>query len=364
MFKATKLITALKSMNVEFAGLSKKNLSEDNDYYFYAIPWNSLSANSEKDNLLNDALFLSQVADYVNNLPPDRPVILIGHSFGGDSVLKVAPRINRRILFLGVLDPVAALAKRQPVTQYGVPENVNYFFNRWQTVAPWPIDLIDGTVQNCRAGVCSDQQEQSLARNADSSEIRRSCRFDEGCNGNIRKAVKGRGIFAKIKGIGDSVGDVVRDAKGGQAPYGTAAQRLMHQELPSDAYIQQQIIDRISSLLADRKKAISPLADRPGSNPQPQRSEIGNAYNLPGPAVATAGRPAKYVFPMGNKIVVVNDQGEVWAHDVGSSVGNAYNLPGPAVATAGRPAKYVFPMGNKIVVVNDQGEVWAHDVSN
>ena len=90
--------------------------------------------------------------------------------------------------------------------------------------------------------------------------------------------------------------------------------------------------------------------------------KISNAYRLPGPAVATGGVPAKYVLAMGNRILVVNTQGEVWAHDVGTGIGNASRLPGPAVATAGVPAKYVLAMGNRILVVNAQGEVWAHDV--
>ena len=78
-------------------------------------PWNSLRGGSEGNSSLDDARFLREVADYVNNnVEPNQPVILIGHSFGGDSVLKVAPRINRRILFLGILDPVAALGRRSP----------------------------------------------------------------------------------------------------------------------------------------------------------------------------------------------------------------------------------------------------------
>ena len=66
---------------------------------------------------------------------------------------------------------------------------------------------------------------------------------------------------------------------------------------------------------------------------------------------------------MGNSIVVVNTNGEVWAQDVvGHQVSQAYKLTGPPVATLGVPAKYVFAMGNSIVVVNTNGEVWAHDV--
>jgi len=201
----------------------------------YVVPWNSFDEKEENDSELNDARFLREVAEYVNNIPAEQPVILIGHSFGGDSVLKVAHRINRRILFLGVLDPVATLGQRSPVTGYGVPSNVDYFFNRWQTNAPWPVDLGNGTVQNCNAIVC-DQKEQSFALNADGSEIIRNCRADEFCRnrsgGTVRRVV-------------DFLGDVIRD------DYGTAHKRLLHEPFPTDAHIQQQIVDKLRTLVVN-----------------------------------------------------------------------------------------------------------------
>jgi Ricin-type beta-trefoil lectin domain len=229
-YKMERVISELQSINAEII----------------FAPWNSLWGEYEGNSALDDARFLREVADYVNNnVDPNQPVILIGHSFGGDSVLKVAPRINRRILFLGILDPVAALGKRSPVTGYGVPSNVDYFFNRWQTKAPWPIDFSgEGTVRNCSAREC-DQQEQSFAKNADGSEIRRACRPDESCRNRSGGDVK--------KGI-DFLGDVIRD------DYGTAAKRLLHEPFPTDAYIQQQIVDKIRTLVANYQPAPPPVA--------------------------------------------------------------------------------------------------------
>jgi pimeloyl-ACP methyl ester carboxylesterase len=195
----------------------------------YTAPWNSLYGASQSDNPLNDARFLKEVAEYVNNIPPNRPVILIGHSFGGDSLLKVAHRINRRILFLGVLDPVALGGQRAPIRNYGVPSNVDFFFNRYQTTNVWPIENRipganeDGTVQNCAATVC-DQQEQSLARNADGSEIRVNCPITDPTCPGFR-------VFPPRAG--------------------TAARRLQHEDVPTDAYIQSQIIERMTTLLAN-----------------------------------------------------------------------------------------------------------------
>lgn len=199
------------------------------------VPWDSFQKGAGQSTS-DDAAFLREAADYINNqLEPNRPLVLIGHSFGGDSVLKVAHRINRRILFLGVLDPVARFGQRSTVTGYGVPSNVDYFFNRWQTNAPWPVDLGDGTVQNCNAIVC-DQKEQSFALNADGSEIIRDCRADEFCRnrsgGTVRRVV-------------DFLGDVIRD------DYGTAHKRLLHEPFPTDAHIQQQIVDKLRTLVVN-----------------------------------------------------------------------------------------------------------------
>ena len=141
----------------------------------------------------------------------------------------------------------------------------------------------------------------------------------------------------------------------------------------------------------------------------PGRHRLGRpTLSDPRRRVALDGVPAKYVFPMGNRIIVVNTNGEVWAQDVGSTVGQPYQLPGarwrstacppstsspwaigsssstptarsgprtsarrsaspissPApVALDGVPAKYVFPMDNRIIVVNTNGEVWANQVT-
>jgi hypothetical protein len=67
-----------------------------------------------------------------DDIDPSTPLILIGHSFGGDAVLQVAKRIEgRKIAFLAVLDGVGKGGLRKNITK-PVPDNVEYFFNRWQ----------------------------------------------------------------------------------------------------------------------------------------------------------------------------------------------------------------------------------------
>jgi pimeloyl-ACP methyl ester carboxylesterase len=79
-----------------------------------------------------DTIFISEAADLINVIPPERPVVLIGHSYGGDSVLKVLPKITRQVQVVAVLDPVGSGGRRSKAIARSVPNNVDYFLNRWQ----------------------------------------------------------------------------------------------------------------------------------------------------------------------------------------------------------------------------------------
>jgi hypothetical protein len=196
------------------------------------VPWDRFeNGANQRSSTSNDAEFLRQAADFINQLDSSRPLILIGHSFGGDSLLSLVPRINRRIQFLGVIDPTAAGGLREPVTRRGIPSNVDYFFNRWQqnavtsgNVVPFDSRAVNGSISGCRAGSC-DQSEQSLARRQDGSEIRISCEsWEVSCPG-------------------------YQPWPGGSN--GTKAKRLAHNDMPSDEYLQRQMADQISSVLAN-----------------------------------------------------------------------------------------------------------------
>ena len=181
----------------------------------------------------NDRDFINQASDFINNqLDPSRPLIIIAHSYGGDSVLKLAHRITRRIQFLGVIDPVGAGGFRTPIRNHGVPSNVDYFFNRWQENAFATDNIVpfdsrgSGSINGCNARTC-DQLEQSLARNVDGSEIRVSCEsWEVTCAGYNPIPVS----------LGGS--------------NGTKATRLTHNPMPSDKYIEQQILDLFDLVFA------------------------------------------------------------------------------------------------------------------
>jgi hypothetical protein len=86
------------------------------------------------------------------------------------------------------------------------------------------------------------------------------------------------------------------------------------------------------------------------------------------PGTLFGGPDAKYVLAS-DFIYVINTQGEVWAHWWGTSVSDGWMLNGPNLF--GSPDdKYAlldyqggqFPF-QRILVVNNQGKVWAHDLS-
>ncbi|MEO1432795.1 MAG: hypothetical protein AAFS12_11435 [Cyanobacteria bacterium J06632_19] len=194
------------------------------------VPWDSFTNRAKQRSMTsNDRQFLRQAENYINNnLEPNRPLILIGHSFGGDSLLSLAPRIRRRILFLGVIDPVAAGGFREPIRRRTIPANVDYFFNRWQsnrldTDNAVPFDsALNGKVRNCRAQVC-DQKEQNIARRANGSPIKVNC-------GSLEVTCPG-----------------YQPWPGGSN--GRKQKRLHHNPMPYDDFIQQQIVDNVKKLL-------------------------------------------------------------------------------------------------------------------
>jgi hypothetical protein len=178
-----------------------------------------------------DALFIKEAAEYINFLPPNRPVVLIGHSYGGDSILKVLPFITRRVQLVAVIDPVGTGGFRKVATSRVVPPNVDYFMNRWQengltgqNIVPFD-SRVSGQIR-CTAKRC-DQTAQNLVRNVDGSEYRVECRWDE---------VTCPGFQAPVPPF----------RKGRK---GTKAVRIEHNSMPEDAYIQKTVGDRIHDVL-------------------------------------------------------------------------------------------------------------------
>jgi pimeloyl-ACP methyl ester carboxylesterase len=187
------------------------------DAEFRAVPYSNFSDGGKSNNTSDDSAFLRDGADFINKLDSNRPLILIGHSFGGDSILKLLPRIKRRIQFVAVIDPVRTGGFRATLKTLSVPSNVDYFYNRWQENLPFPNDFqINGSIP-CNARTC-DQDSQNIARNADFSPRKTECRWDEvNCPGySLIPPRKGR------KQV-----------------------RVSHQDLPRDAFLQKDLGDKL-----------------------------------------------------------------------------------------------------------------------
>lgn len=131
----------------------RKFLDEQPRVVVHEGNWNDLERKRDpggfnpREVTTSDEYFIRQMQDAIAKISEITPIIIIGHSFGGDAVLQVAKRVRpRRIAFLGVLDPVGRGGLRENVT-WPVPSNVDYFFNRWQQNPPFPSDIIGGNEQ-------------------------------------------------------------------------------------------------------------------------------------------------------------------------------------------------------------------------
>ncbi len=207
-----RLIDGLRNLGVEFPAIQARGLS-GGDYTDFTVPWNSFSGMNQgfsvdlepqsyvqqaikeaaaspgsdsllggfsnlaniQDSLANpniiekvmqkvrkgtDSQFIEEVSAFVNALPKDRKVILIGHSFGADSIMEVAPKLQHDVLFLGAIDAVGSAGQRSFNRKRKVPANVGYFYNRWQNDKIFPFDYKkSGSFKKCNASIKCDQLE-------------------------------------------------------------------------------------------------------------------------------------------------------------------------------------------------------------
>ena len=191
--------------------------------------WNSLTAHNIGSNPSNTYNFLTTATDYFNSLPDGTEVYLIGHSFGGDSVLQLVQSYRRsRIKFrlVAILDAVRAFGTRSNTNK--IPSNVDYFFNRWQKNAPWPTDLLSSGNIDCDAKDCNQENKN----------------FSRGPNGDTRTTECEK--YESCPGAGFKTG------RNGLPFYypGEKKTRLHHAFVATDPYIEEQIINITKQLVA------------------------------------------------------------------------------------------------------------------
>lgn len=142
------------------------------------VPWNAVFspdgqfyARTQDENPQNDRLFLQQGEQLLNGISAERPIILIGHSFGADSLLKLVPRLQRPVDLLVVIDPVRGgneASFRMPGSYEPIPRNVRYFVNRWQENMPFPMNFnVPGALVVLDPATVSDQSPHNAMTHAD-----------------------------------------------------------------------------------------------------------------------------------------------------------------------------------------------------
>lgn len=256
MYHAEALIDAIEGMaslgvEITFVGLEARNLPGD-DYANYAVPWNSLYNRHEHgfdigENISNGTdNFIQQANEYIRSQPLDTMFIFIGHSFGGDSILSLMQQYGdrrRQVLFVGVIDPVDGGGLRATVKLKTVPDFVTYFFNRWQTKLPWPVDFPLGGSIGCNAQQCN-QKEHSVSRKVNGEANRVQC-------GELEIGCVGAEWRTEHKCNWWGCADV---------PYwypGTKNKLVYHENIPYDNYIQKQMVDIIRTLLIRKLESLT-----------------------------------------------------------------------------------------------------------
>lgn len=87
---------------------------------------------------------------------------------------------------------------------------------------------------------------------------------------------------------------------------------------------------------------------------------IAGGQQIPGfPVGARSTVHPQWMFAIGNKIVMVNQAGEVWTHDIrGNRVLQALQSRGETIGVRGQRTRMVFPVGRNIIVITDGGSVY------
>jgi len=249
------------------------------------VPYSNFDNNGSSGNTSTDERFLRDGADFINNqLDQNRPLILIGHSFGGDSVLKLLPRINRRIQLVAVIDPVRTGGLRATLKALNVPSNVDYFYNRWQENEPFPNDFkVNGSIP-CNARRC-DQDSQFALTDTNGNPRREKCKLLEAC---------------KTKQV-----------------------RAGHQSLPTDDWIQRVIGDKIQEQIA----AFQPPSQSPSSFKGIKNKASGRCLDLQEQNNRNGGFASVYdCVDHPNQTWKVNDLGNGYVSIVNKASGRCLDL--------------------------------------
>jgi hypothetical protein len=92
------------------------------------------------------------------------------------------------------------------------------------------------------------------------------------------------------------------------------------------------------------------------------------AREITGGVFVAANPQDRHVILAGGRILVITDDGSVFAHDLdfqGEKIGIPFQLSPPGIRVAANPQdKHVLAFGNKILVITGDGSVFAHPLSD
>lgn len=260
LYRATRLIEGLEAIDkmpeyeIVWAATDSRG-STPHRYEDYTSPWNSLSSFYQSDHGLNiehgTTNFVNETSNYLKKFPADTPIIIIGFSFGGDSVLEFVRREPvHNFVFVGVIDPVDGGGLRSSITAKRIDRNVDYFFNRWQNNLVPPSELFTNeVVYQVHPTTASFNKFKTHV----SGEI--TCFAKRGCNQEYQDVQKYASGVEKLTEVDNCKKDLrswwgcATSVLSGEA--GEAQPKLLtHSLMPTDDYIQEQMLDAIKQQLA------------------------------------------------------------------------------------------------------------------
>jgi Cysteine-rich secretory protein family len=87
------------------------------------------------------------------------------------------------------------------------------------------------------------------------------------------------------------------------------------------------------------------------------------AFKFDGSKVAFNRDLDRFVVTMGNRVIVITWDGDVFGHDVaGNTIGEAFKFGGSKVAFNRELDRFVVTMGSRTIVMTKDGDVWGHDI--
>lgn len=245
----------LQEATIVEAKLMQMGVETPNADFMY-VGWNNLYS-QHGDYLGTDTHIINQISEYLSGKPADQPVILMGHSFGADSILKylmTATGSTHPIDVVVSLDAVESGGARS--TDHAIPPDVRYFYNRWQTNQTPGFVVPDVALINSISGYSglpgitilqSDAYYNPVPIDSGSSgNLPSTARYTSQDTENTRHSADGTTQYRQYQFSYDIIGGLGGISTG--YAYATAPLYNTHGTLPSDPRLQTEVVDLLEGI--------------------------------------------------------------------------------------------------------------------